>query len=91
MAQAARDGNYVPTMMVASNADGVTPIRVKVNPSTHAIENSDGTTGSDQGDRRAARDQNYVPVFMGVSSADGVTPIPIYGDPATGQILTKSS
>lgn len=37
MAQAARDQNNVPTLLAASNADGVTPVRVYADPTTHRL------------------------------------------------------
>lgn len=37
MADASRDGNFVPTLLGASSADGSTPVRVYANPSTHRL------------------------------------------------------
>ncbi len=37
MAQASRDQNNVPTLLGVSDADGVTPITVYANPSTHRL------------------------------------------------------
>lgn len=91
MADAKRDNNLVNTLLVTSNADGSTPVRVKVDPTSHVLQIDDGTTGSDLSGDNATRDDNLVPVAMGVSSADGVTPVPIYGDPATGKILVDST
>lgn len=91
MANAARDANYVPTLLATSNADGATPMRVYVDPSTHAIATDDNTTGSDLSGNVASRDANYVPVLMGVSSVDGVTPTAVYGNPATGELLIDST
>lgn len=91
MANAAIDANNVPTLIAASNADGSTPVRIKVDPTTHGVLVSDGSTGSDLSGDIAPRDANSVPCMMGVSSADGVTPVPIYADPTTGELLTKST
>jgi hypothetical protein len=91
MANAARDANYVPTLLGTSNADGITPMRVYVDPTAHSLDIDDDTTGSDLSGNVASRDANYVPVLMGVSSADGITPTPIYGDPATGKLLIDST
>ena len=88
---APRDANRVVTLMVTSNADGVTPILVKVNPSNNGVKAIDGTTGSSFASTDAQRDDNRIVVAWGVSSADGTTPIPIYGDPTTGSILIKST
>lgn len=88
--QASRDQNNIPTLLGGLDSDGKTPIRVKVDPTSHALAVSDGTSGSDNGPVNAPRDENDVPVLMGVSSADGVTPIPIYAN-AAGQLLIKST
>lgn len=37
MAQASRDQNNVPTLLAASNADGITPVRVYADPTTHRL------------------------------------------------------
>lgn len=37
MAEAKRDGNYVPTLIGVSNADGTTPVNVYVDPTTHRL------------------------------------------------------
>ncbi len=91
MADAKRDDNLVNTLIVASNADGSTPVNVKVNPTTHTLQTDDNTTGSDLTGDNAPRDSNVVHIVMGVSSVDGITPVPIYGDPATGKILINSN
>lgn len=91
MTDAKRDNNSITTLLGVSNADGTTPVRVKVDPSAHSIDVDDDTTGSDLSGDNAARDNSGIPVLMGVSSADGVTPVPIYADPATGKLLVKST
>lgn len=37
MAEAKRDGNFVPTLLAVSNADGTTPIVVYADPTTHRL------------------------------------------------------
>lgn len=37
MANASRDGNFVPTLLGVSSADGTTPVRVWADPSTHRL------------------------------------------------------
>lgn len=91
MANAARDNNSEPTLLGTSSADGTTPIRVRVNPSTGAMQVNDAITGSNLSGNIAARDSNNIPVLMGVSSVDGVTPTPIYADATTGELLIDSS
>lgn len=91
MVQTKRDNNGYPTAIVASNADGSTPVLLQVNVSNQSLVVNDGTTGSDLSGDNASRDQNNYPVLMGVSSADGVTPTAIYADPATGALLIKTT
>ncbi len=91
MADAKRDQISVTVTLGTSNADGATPLNIQVDPTTHIIQTSDGTTGSDLSSPDARRDQNSVPVLMGISSADGVTPVAIYIDSATNKLLTKST
>lgn len=80
MAQAAKDNNNVSTIVGVLNTDGETPIRLKVDPTSHGINESDGTSGSDLGGNEIARDSNSVTVLAGVSESDGVTPVNIYFD-----------
>lgn len=90
MSNAARDENNVPTLVAVLDADGTTVMRLKTNPTTHAVDIADDTTGSDNGPINAARDDNYVTTLIGVSSVDGVTPVPIYAD-ANGNLLVDSN
>lgn len=89
MAEASRDNNQIPTLLGTSNADGTTPVKIRVVDADHTICVDIGTTGSDLSGDDASRDANGVPVMMGVSSVDGVTPVPIYADPVTGALLVK--
>lgn len=91
MADAIKDNNQISTLLGTSNADGSTPVRIKIDPSTHAIAITDGESGSDLSGDIAARDNNMIPVMLAVSSTDGVTPVAIYTDPTTGEILVKST
>lgn len=90
MTNAKRDQNSIPTLIVGLESDGVTIVRVGVNPSNHGLIVSDASTGSNHGPTNALRDENSVPVAMGVSSADGVTPVVIYGT-ASGALLIDSN
>ena len=85
-----RDANRIPTIMGTLNTDGVTPVSIKVNSSTHKLKISNGTTGSSFTSTTAKRDANRIPTMWGVSSADGVTPIYIATD-SSGNLLTKST
>ena len=77
MANAYKDENGVSTLIAALNTDGITPIRVLVNPTNHALKVDDNTTGSDNGNNKgnAMKDQNGVSVLIAVSSADGFSPV----------------
>lgn len=46
MSQASRDQNNVPTLLAASNADGVTPVRVYADPATHRLLVDTGGAGT---------------------------------------------
>lgn len=91
MAQARKDQNYVSTRLATSNADGTTPLNLQANPTTHALDVDDGTTGSDLSGDIAARDQNHIPVILAVSEVDGVTPVAVYIDSSTKKLLVDSS
>lgn len=71
------------------NTDGVTPMRVKANPTTHLLDVMDGATGTDMGNG-AVRDDNGVPVSIVVSSSDGIDPVTLYVD-SSGNLLVQSS
>lgn len=89
MANASRDDNNIPTLLGVLNTDGVTPTKVQVNATLHALKISDNTTGTDHGTDSAVRDENFVPVLMAVSSADGITPVEVYAD-SSGMLLINS-
>ena len=91
MANAKRDDNRVRTWIATSNADGTTPVLIKVDATSRQLLFQDGAGGSDLSDEPTKRDDNRTPCLMGVSSADGTTPVPIYADPATGELLIKST
>ncbi len=90
MANAQKDDNHVSTLTAALNTNGTTIVRIKANPSNHALTISDGTTGTDHGPANALHDDNHVAIGMAVSSVDGVTPVAIYAT-AAGELLIDSS
>lgn len=90
MAQAKRDENRVTTLIAVLSTDGLTPMVIKADPTTHILKTSNGTTGSDNGRGIAARDENRIPVLMAVSSADGITPIEVYADSSGNLLVTNS-
>ena len=73
------DGNNIATLIVMQD-DGETIVNLQADPSTHALDTSDGTTGSDNGPTESRHDNNNVHVLMAISSEDGVTPICLYAD-----------
>lgn len=90
MATAKKDDNSINVITGVLNTDGITPTRIKVDPTTHVLDISDGITGSDLGADRAARDSNFVPILIAVSSSDGSTATPLYVD-SSGKLLIKST
>ncbi len=90
MTSAYRDENSVPTLIAGLNTNGTTIVRVKASPTTHGLDISDGTTGSDHGPTNAPRDENFVPALLAVSSADGVTPVVVYAD-SSGNLLVDTT
>lgn len=88
MTNAKRDNNSIPTIAGVLNTDGVTPTPVKATPSTHVVDVSDGTTGSDLGNDLADRDDNSE---VGLIATDGSgNIIPLYVN-SSGQLLVKST
>jgi hypothetical protein len=90
MTDAKRDQNFVPTILAALNAAGTGVLPVKADPSNHALQIDDDTTGSDHGQTQALRDQNDVHSIMAVSEVDGVTPVVLYAD-SNGKLLIDSN
>lgn len=90
MANASRDENSVPTILGVLNTTGTSLVRIKGSSSTHALQVSGGTSGSDNGPTNALRDENSIPGLMAVSSADGVTPVPLYVD-SSGSLLIQTT
>lgn len=91
MTEALRDGNFVPTLLAVSNANGTTTLPVYANAIDKSLKVDDGIGGSDLSGDEAARDQNRVPVWMAVSATDGVTPVPIYADSTGNSLLVRTT
>ena len=83
------DGNHTPTLLAVQN-DGSTLINVQATASSHTLNVSDGTTGSDNGPTTSRHDANHVPTLLAVSSSDGKTPVVVYAD-SSGNLLVKST
>jgi len=92
MSNAKPDGNGKTTIIGILNTDGATVTRVQTNPSNHALEVSNGTTGSDNGNNAglAQVDGNGKPVWTALSSVDGKTIIEVYVN-SSGQLLIQST
>lgn len=100
MASSHFDNNHVHTITAVSSADGTTIDNIKINPTTHILQVSDGTTGSDLGPYNSIRDENHVPTLIAVSSSTttvngvsftaGVTPVVLYTD-GSGNLLVQST
>ena len=92
MSNAKKDGNYVSTITAVLDTDGITIENIFADPTSHALEVDDDTTGSDNGPtpERALRDENYVPTLYAVSSADGETPVALYVDAANKLLIDQS-
>lgn len=90
MSNAARDSNFVPTIIAGLNTNGKTIVRVEASPTTHGLDINDGNTGSDHGPVDDLRDENFVHCWMAVSSSDGQTPVICYSTSA-GALLVQST
>ena len=74
-------------MLGVLNTDGATPTLPKASPSTHILQVSDGSNGTDFSRPRAARDENVVTTLL-ATDANG-TIIPLYVN-SSGQLLIDS-
>lgn len=90
MTNAKRDNNHIPVALGTSNADGITPLPVQVDPTLHSVDVDEEQGGSDLSGDEASRDENMVTVIMGVSSDDGITPTSIYIDSVSGKLLINT-
>lgn len=88
MSNAGKDENGVSTLIGVLNSDGATIIPVKANATTHRLNISDGTSGSNNGPTIAKKDENDVSSLIAVSSADGRTPVVVYAD-SSGRLLVN--
>lgn len=85
-----RDQNRIPAMLATLNTDGLTVQPLTVNPVTHRVKVSNGTSGSSLTWLNAQRDANRIAAVLGVQSNDGITIIPPYCN-TQGELLIKSS
>lgn len=88
MTNAKLDNNSVPVAEGVLNTDGATPTMIEANPSTHILDVSNGTDGSDFGNDWAARDNNAKPTMLATDASGNI--IPLYVD-SSGNLLVKST
>ena len=88
MANASRDNNNIPTMMGVLNTDGTTPTLIKIDPTTHVLDISDGTTGSDLGADIIERDDNSESTIAATDANGNI--INLYVN-SSGQLLIDST
>ncbi len=91
MVNATRDQNRVPALIGLSSVDGVSLVRIAVNPVNGKVKMEFGSSVSAVVAQNAARDQNHITTIAGVSSSDNTIFIPLSVNPATGAILAKST
>ena len=70
------------------NTDGTTPTLIRIDPTTHVLDISDGTTGSDLGDDIIKRDDNSEPTFAATDASGNI--INLYVN-SSGQLLIDST
>ena len=75
--------------LLAVETDGQTLINIEANASTHVLDVSDGTTGTDNGPTTSRHDASHVPVLVATSNVDGETPVIVYAD-SSGNLLIDS-
>lgn len=90
MANAAKDQNFVPTMIAISTADGTTILPIYINASTHGIKIDDASTGSRTGNH-ALKDANGISTLCALSSAGDGAIVPLYVNNSTNGILIDSN
>lgn len=88
MTNAKRDNNQVTVALGVLNTDGTTPKPLEADPTTHILDISDNTTGSDFGADAADRDENSVTTLT-ATDANGAI-IPLYVD-SSGNLLIDNN
>jgi len=76
------DENSRPTIICASNLNGIDIVPIVADPSTHRLQAFEGHTGTDNGNNadNAMLDENSVPVWTALSSDGSGKVIEVYGD-----------
>lgn len=84
-----RDENHVTVGAGVSSSDSVTPLMLRVDPTTGYLllnVSNDSITATSATTNK--RDENHVPTVYGISSDDGVTLVPIRTD-TNGKLLIQ--
>lgn len=91
MSVAGHDENARPTIICASNADGLTIVPALATPA-HRLQIDDGTTGANNGNNNgnAVEDENSVAVWTVLSSVGDGSVIEVYADSVTKRVLINS-
>lgn len=84
------DSNYVRTLIATADSDGVSPVILYANPTTHALLIDDDSTGVSYGTGQAPRDKNSIPCILAANSSDGITAVSIYAHPAFNALSVVS-
>ncbi len=87
---AKKDDNAYPTLIGISCVDGVTPVRVAINPSNGAILVDTTTVISVTPAYTTQVDGNDMPIGKGVSSTNENVILPWYVHPDTGAVLIET-
>lgn len=90
MAEAKIDVNNVPTLIGLLNTDGETTTNLEADPTSHAMQMDNDTTGSDSGGDHALRDDNHKTSMIAVDETDGSTPVALYVN-SDGELLVDST
>ena len=90
MSNAAIDSNSKQTITARLNTDGITPTRIRANPSTHAMSVVNGTTGTAPANNWSATDENGRTTMFAVSSSDPTVLVALQCD-STGHLFIKST
>lgn len=87
MANAKKDDNGYAAWTGLSSTDGITPVRITINPSDGGMMIDTATVIGFTPRNCSVNDANSVPTKTGISSTDATKIIPVYVNPATGAVL----
>lgn len=81
MANAGHDANMRPTIICASQIDGMSIVQIQADSTNHRLKTDNNTTGGDNGNNHgnAVDDENGVAVWTALSSANDGAIIEVYG------------